>query len=467
MNIPGYLKRIVTIASSILFILCMDGYRRNLHGNQNDKNNPGNIIEKKSLGDFEDGTTQGWFGDGDKNPARISLSGEHVVSGRKSLRVEFPPDIWPGIVLKLKLDRQDWSSYHALRMSVFNAEKTDVSLSVRIDDVNSNSYATRHNNDRGIKMMPGPNEVTIPVVGLRLPTGACRGLDTRIIREIHLFLGRKKNPVTMYFDDIHLVRFSDSKPEGTLILDDFDGKSHCKWGPSYEADTKIVQNPSGKDGNAVEIVFSDSKYPGIKFSNIPENWLTYDLFSFDIICLENTVYPALLSLKLMDNRGRSETFPFKLKKGVTRYAFPIQFVGHISLDRMDNIIFFGGGKGKKFLIDNVRLQNFKLDYYPPVHISADDKDSFVLNFNRMSQRGKNTGFISKVWLPLKSGLIRDIDFSSPGKDVLKYSLGKDAFTDYDSSKPARIWSAFKDHGKWHCTERQQKIDTAGQTEIAF
>jgi hypothetical protein len=132
----------------------------------------------------------------------FSLSDEHMTHGGKSLKLELFPSDYPGLAPMLAVN--DWRAYGAFSFDVYNSQKEEVPLTVRIDDAkDSPDYADRYNKTFNLK--PGINSIIIPVKTLTT-SGTDRKLNLKNIYEVVIFMARPKEKVVLYFDYFRLKR---------------------------------------------------------------------------------------------------------------------------------------------------------------------------------------------------------------------------------------------------------------------
>jgi len=74
----------------------------------------------------------------------FSLSEAHPTNGSRCLRLELYPSPYPGVTPILR--KNDWSEFRSLCFDIYNAEKRDVEIAVRIDDRKTwPDYSNRYN----------------------------------------------------------------------------------------------------------------------------------------------------------------------------------------------------------------------------------------------------------------------------------------------------------------------------------
>jgi len=130
----------------------------------------------------------------------LSLSGENVTHGNKSLRLELYPSEYPG--LSPVIENKDWEDYKYLSFDMYNPETAEVKIVVRIDDrEDSPDYADRYNHS--FVLMPGLNRINIPLQEL-VTSGTNRKLDLGNIQAFVIFMVNPPEKVTVYVDCIRL-----------------------------------------------------------------------------------------------------------------------------------------------------------------------------------------------------------------------------------------------------------------------
>jgi len=130
----------------------------------------------------------------------FSLSDEHAVHGKKSLKLELFPSDYPGFEPKLVLP--DWKDYKTFAFDAYNPQEKSIFLTVRIDDRKDYpDYADRYNKTFGLK--PGANTISIPIDSLII-SGMNRKLDTQRIRRVLVFTRKPAEAMVLYLDYFRL-----------------------------------------------------------------------------------------------------------------------------------------------------------------------------------------------------------------------------------------------------------------------
>lgn len=130
----------------------------------------------------------------------FELSTEHATSGKHSLKASFPPGQYPGIEFEAILP--DWSHYDYLQMDIFNPQKEEIRLHVRIDDHKSDwEYANRFDLDFVLK--PGMNPISIPTNSIKTNLHPYP-LNLKKIERLIVFVPNNLKPRDLYIDNIRL-----------------------------------------------------------------------------------------------------------------------------------------------------------------------------------------------------------------------------------------------------------------------
>jgi len=411
---------------------------------------------------FEDGTPQGWEGTGGGS---VRVADEHPAGGRRSLRADLAPGPYPGIGIDFKTP-QDWSKCQAFRFRVFNATGGPVAVCVRVDDADSKDFSTRYNNDMDPhKLAPGDNEVEVPIAALRQGGFLSRGLNVDRIRTIRVFSIGTKNPITLFFDDFHLVAEKRSGPNVLPVVRL--GGSPPKWSARDGAVAKIPQTyqnlevelPTGehtlvtitRPGQVLlELELpAGSAYPGVSLPVTERNWLSYDLLVFEATCPPDAPSPQSIDLKIMDSVGRSQTVTCPLKKGVNPIVIPLEMASSLSLGRVSELVIFAAKPPAKEMLrlSPPFLRRIKLVEHPTVRDAKAADPALTLDMTDFKVP-RNTCFLATVYIPLADGRTRVVRCNSPNRGELKYALGSDAFAGAAPGKPVQVWLYVSDHGSW-------------------
>ncbi|MHC4247538.1 MAG: hypothetical protein ACYS9X_00275 [Planctomycetota bacterium] len=165
--------------------------------------------------DFETDAALRLFESKTKSPA---LSGRHVTSGRRSMRVAV------GDYLVTWRLEGNWKGYDSLDVDMFNDSAAPVAGYVLVADrawreKDGGTYWNRHNGAFTLK--PGANTFSLPVSGLYRGEAGSRNNDIKRNIDpdsiIRLDLGFKGEAGHVYLDNMRLVR--GSRPEGIIAFD--------------------------------------------------------------------------------------------------------------------------------------------------------------------------------------------------------------------------------------------------------
>ena len=131
----------------------------------------------------------------------FSLADKQATHGEKSLRLELYPSDYPGLAPKLR--ENDWRGYKGFRFDVYNPNKEEVRITVRIDDRRDYpNYADRYN--KSFILKPGMNRMKIPLDTL-VTSGTDRKLNLKEIYRVLIFMTRPERRVVLYVDYLRLV----------------------------------------------------------------------------------------------------------------------------------------------------------------------------------------------------------------------------------------------------------------------
>ena len=132
----------------------------------------------------------------------FSLSNLYAVQGKKTLKLELFPSSYPGISPALK--HHDWSGYKAFCFDVYNPLSEPVNLMLRIDD-KKDAYEYNDRYNKSFVLMPGANQVKIPLENLKT-SGKARLLDLKNICRFLIFMPHPDKKYVMYIDYFRLVQ---------------------------------------------------------------------------------------------------------------------------------------------------------------------------------------------------------------------------------------------------------------------
>ena len=408
--------------------------------------------QEQLLGDFEDGTCQGW--------SRWYRTALAVVSDPRAhgghwLRVDLTDDPWPGLGLHYGL-LQDWSRYRAVRFSVFNPYDEVVNLCVlAMDTRNWAAYEDRYNRDQGLPLQPGANDLEVSLASLRTGTSGSRGLDLRTIRVFRLFLGQPKKRYTFYLDHVRLVPGRPLPKDGRMLAD-FDGKDASKWRVERGSELRVAKRPDDAPGSALEVHFAPNmQRTGVVFHDFDGDWLSADLLSMDVTCPHDRPTPRHVLLVVRDAGEAPHELYTVLDKGVNRISVPLSLAGFIALGhvRTLTVCIDGTDENTVAFIDNVRLERKAgLVHGDPEHRPQHDQARLNLDFATLpTEEIARVGAV--VWVPLQSGGTRSIHCTAASKGRVTYALGPTSFDGADPKAPVIVWGYSRYRDRWRYVRR--------------
>jgi len=129
------------------------------------------------------------------------LSKDHVTRGNRALRMELYPSNYPGFASEI--DKRNWQGYKAFALDIYNPERKEILITVRIDDrKNSPEFRDRYNEK--FVLEPGKNSILISTDTLRA-SGTKRKLDLHHIYKFYLFMVQPKTKHVLYMDNMRLM----------------------------------------------------------------------------------------------------------------------------------------------------------------------------------------------------------------------------------------------------------------------
>lgn len=152
-------------------------------------------------------------------PGEISR-GKQVTEGKKCVKAVFSGRTtgWPGFELTNKKMLSNWEKFDFLCIDVFNPSDKAVDLSTRIDDSKTNDNDWTSYFYKTWKIHPGHNTLRIELHQLDT-FNRVRTIKPKDIRKFCLLINyskprRKNPPVTLYFDNLRLVKARSSRFHG-------------------------------------------------------------------------------------------------------------------------------------------------------------------------------------------------------------------------------------------------------------
>lgn len=126
----------------------------------------------------------------------------HATAGQYSLRLEmYPSSEYPGFKAGLT---EGWQGYKKLLVDIYHPGVNEMKFAYRIDDRDDNPpFADRANGT--VVLRPGRNIFAVDLEKLKT-SGTDRRLDLAKISGLYLFVRRPPQPLTLYLDNVRLVR---------------------------------------------------------------------------------------------------------------------------------------------------------------------------------------------------------------------------------------------------------------------
>jgi hypothetical protein len=135
--------------------------------------------------------------------AGFARSDQQAIDGNYSLRVDLGTEQYSGV--SLGYFDSDWSGFHTLSVSIFNAESSLLSLTLRIHDQqhsrSSQLFQDRFN--RSFALRPGWNHLEIPLQDIATAPES-RRMDLSAIENLGFFVVAEKTEMTIYMDQLVL-----------------------------------------------------------------------------------------------------------------------------------------------------------------------------------------------------------------------------------------------------------------------
>lgn len=153
------------------------------------------------LGEFESAIEMRLWRDrspGRKWPTTLSLSGEHVSGGRRSLAVHAGGGAWPGVIYLA--GGTDWSAYHELKWDMYNPGEP-FRFTVRVDDEIDPRFASSFH--RSFTADTGWNHFSLPLLTVRRGPRS-RELDLTRVRHLYVYADGERSRL-FFLDDVRLV----------------------------------------------------------------------------------------------------------------------------------------------------------------------------------------------------------------------------------------------------------------------
>jgi len=418
------------------------------------------------IGDFEDGTREGWsamFG------GRATTQQSAHAHGKRWLRVDAPKStMWPGAILSRR-PPVDWSGYRAVRFTAFNPYSEPFSTCVSVYDIRGTDYRDSFNRESCLRLKPGNNEIEVSIASMKTSLGGCRGIDVRKVRLFWFYLGKPEQPHTFYVDHVRLIAASADAPK-RVLLTDFDGHGTARWRPFRMGGLAVAKRPDGTDGAGLKLTFPAGQgFPGVELHGFDDDWLSQDLLALDVLCPKDHLTAEHLSLRIAGTDGTQQYLCTRLGKGLHHLKVPLELGGMASLGRVGSLaVTVEHTPGNRVAwIDNVRLERVEgLTFGDPVHPPDAPGARLIIDM----QKVEVPNFFSVavvLWVPLKSGKIRVVHCTSPTRGGARYAVGPGTFRDIDEKTPIQLWAYIRAKGHWYWIRREVRLDGAAPVTLTL
>jgi RNA polymerase sigma-70 factor (ECF subfamily) len=412
------------------------------------------------FGGFEDNTFQGWVAN---DGTKLEVVEEHAADGKRSLKADLSAGGYPGI-RKVFDKPQDWSGYRAVRASVFSSADGPLNLCVRMDDDQSTGFGKRFNGDDACRIYPGQNEAEIPIGALWQGSLLARGINPARITALHYFVSGSKKPVTLWFDNIHLIEASKDAPVEVDLANLSASKMHIDPGSGA-----TIEKASYKDGQAALKVTlpPNATYPSVAFYP-PADWLPYDELTMDL-AVEGKPPKGGLSLKVADVTGKNQTLNAPIGPGESTWAVPVEMFSQTALGRVKTFEIFGAepqDAPRTIWIRSLKLKRFKITDGATQH-AATARDPLTLDFTPMRPQLTANSFQALLWIPLLDGKVHAVRCNGEGRGPSAYSLPPAELLGRDTQKPLRIWAYYTDHGVCFWSYQAYTLKNEANEQITF
>ena len=135
----------------------------------------------------------------------MTISSEHVGHGKYAMAIRFLATRFPDV--SLEYFKQNWSSYHQLKFSVYNDENRTLKVEAKIYDRKHHRSGFRYSDrfNQLLSLKPGWNDIIFDLQEVKnAPEGRKMKMDE--IVSFSLFMDRPKKPTTLYLDNLRLTR---------------------------------------------------------------------------------------------------------------------------------------------------------------------------------------------------------------------------------------------------------------------
>jgi len=394
----------------------------------------------------------GWMGG---EGVTVARSREHASRGRWSLKVTIPGNRMSG--LEYYPSNQDWSGYTLLSLDVHwpSTQAGPLRLGLRVDDAQSEGYATRFNLDDGsIALVPGDNTIELSMRELASGRPGTRGLDLRHIKALYLFPVGEHPEVTFYVDNVRFeLREAEPRPD-VVVIEQFENADRLRhWDASEGVCLDLTEEHATRGAKALKLTLPAGPYPGVSTSRIPENWLPYEWLRLDVF---NTGADTMhLGLWARDAAGTKVTVGTVLGSGPNDIRIPVDVFSALRLRQVKTVCLFvtQPSADTTIVVDNLRLERRAAATVYPETLKG---PTVILDYQALKALRRNSGFLANVYTSDGGGPARLLRLRPTEKHLVKQAVAVPA-------GEAVVSSFFLDHGTWFLNTRTIDVPTSGVT----
>jgi len=398
------------------------------------------VRETLLLSGFEDdGQLAGWAG----GPGvAVESSGEKATEGSRALRVTVPENSTAGV--EYHPADGDWSPYTSLRMDIFYPYDDRLVMAVRVDDADSSDYAGRYNLDDGsLVLVPGRNEIELPMRSLASGRPGCRGLDLRRIRNLYLFPLGEHPERTFFVDNVRLEALDPRAFPSPALIDGFEEAGGlARWQVSEGVQVAPAEEQVTEGEWALRVRLPGGASPGITLSGPPRNWLPYDWLLLDIY--NDADDTMMLGLRVRDGLGEV-TVATVLRPGANRVRIPMDLFSSLRLRTVTGLSIFVSqpASGTVLYLDNIRLARQSVG--PAGRQGSGDAIGaapLTLDYGRLASVARSTGFLANLYVDGSGDERRLVRLRPLEKKLARHSLAV-------PKGRVVVSSFFLDRDTWH------------------
>jgi hypothetical protein len=397
------------------------------------------------LGDFEsDAQLADWSGGEGVKVERVA---EQATAGRFALRVTVPENGTAGVECHPR--DGDWSRFTSLRMNVVNPSPDRLVMALRVDDEKSTDYVSRYNWDDGsLVLLPGRNEVEVPMRALASGRPGSRGLDVSHIRAFLLFPLGNHPERAFYLDNVRLEALDLSKFPAKAMIEGFEGEGRLGlWQLSEGVEVTPASEHHTEGSRSLRVRLPGGSWPGMSIFSLPRNWLPYDWLALDVYNESDDV----LALGLWVRDGADKvTVAMSLRPGANQFRIPMDLFSTLRLRRVSGLCLFVSqpAPGTVIYVDNVRLEQEPVSSVTAQEFSAlPGAPILTLDYTSLSAVARNTGFLANL-------------YPKGGRQLLRLRPTDRAVVTQSLPVPVRdveVSSFFLDHDTWFLDTRTVEI----------